>query len=76
MNRLRTPAEAKFWLQNHGVSIQVFAQAHHLDAATCYQVLDARKKGLQGKAHQAAIALGIKPKISGDEPLYIASAPT
>ncbi|MEN1833765.1 DNA-binding protein [Pseudomonas lijiangensis] len=67
MNRLRTPAEAKLWLQNHGVSIQAFALAHDLDAATCYQVLDGRKKGLRGKAHQAAVALGIKPDLSSED---------
>ncbi|MCQ2995371.1 DNA-binding protein [Pseudomonas syringae] len=66
MSRLRTPAEAKLWLQNHGVSVQAFAQAHDLDAATCYQLLDGRKKGLRGKAHVAAVALGIKEDLSGE----------
>lgn len=60
MEKLRTPAEAKLWLQKRGISIQAFALAHNVDAATCYQVLDGRKKGLRGKAHDAAVALGIK----------------
>ncbi|WP_122663720.1 DNA-binding protein [Pseudomonas viridiflava] len=67
MSRLRTPAEAKLWLQSHGVSVQAFAQAHDLDAATCYQLLDGRKKGLRGKAHDAAVALGIKEDLSGKD---------
>lgn len=75
MNRLRTPAEAKLWLQNQGVSIQAFAQAHDLDAATCYQVLDGRKKGLRGKAHQAAVALGIKPDLSSEDLPHSAHGP-
>ncbi len=66
MERLRTPAEAKLWLQKRGISIQAFALAHNVDAATCYQVLDGRKKGLRGKAHDAAVALGIKEDLSGD----------
>jgi len=61
MNTLRTPTEAKRWLQDHGVSVQAFALAHELDPATCYQILAGRKKGLRGKAHDAAVALGIKP---------------
>ncbi|WP_426224909.1 DNA-binding protein [Pseudomonas sp. DSP3-2-3] len=61
MNTLRTPSEAKLWLQDRGISIQAFALAHNVDAPTCYQILAGRKKGLRGKAHDAAVALGIKP---------------
>jgi gp16 family phage-associated protein len=75
MNRLRTPAQAKLWLQNHGISVQAFALAHDLDAATCYQVLDGRKKGLRGKAHQAAVALGIKPDLSNEDLPQCVSGP-
>lgn len=74
MNRLRTPAEAKLWLRNHGVSIQAFAHAQDLDAATWHQVLDGRKKGLRGEAHDAAVALGVKPDLSGDDVVHGASA--
>ena len=66
MERLRSPAEAKLWLQKRGISIRAFARAHNVDAATCYQILDGRKKGLRGKAHDAAVALGIKEDLSGD----------
>lgn len=66
MEKLRSPAEAKLWLQKRGISIQAFALAHNVDAATCYQVLDGRKKGLRGKAHDAAVALGIKEDLSDD----------
>lgn len=75
MTKLRTPAEAKLWLQNHGISVQAFAQTHHLDAATCYQVLDGRKKGLRGKAHQAAVALGIKPDLSSEDLPHVVFGP-
>jgi len=66
MERLRTPAEAKLWLQKNGISVQAFALAHEVDAATCYQILDGRKKGLRGKAHAAAVALGIKEHPTGE----------
>lgn len=64
MEKLRSPAEAKLWLQKRGFSIKAFALAHNVDAATCYQLLDGRKKGLRGKAHDAAVALGIKEDLS------------
>nr|WP_226992711.1 DNA-binding protein [Pseudomonas syringae group genomosp. 3] len=42
------------------MSVTEFARDHGLDLGTTYQVLAGRKKGLRGKAHKAAIALGIK----------------
>ena len=63
MNRLKSPQEAKRWLQAQGLSVAEFSREHDLDQATTYQVLAGRKKGLRGKAHKAAIALGIKEGI-------------
>ncbi|AMW64579.1 MULTISPECIES: DNA-binding protein [unclassified Pseudomonas] len=60
MKTLRSPSEAKTWLRAHGISVQEFARQHDLDPATTYQVLSGAKKGYRGKAHRAAIALGIK----------------
>ncbi|MBS7422602.1 DNA-binding protein [Pseudomonas syringae] len=60
MNMLKSPQEAKLWLRAQGISVTEFARDHGLDLGTTYQVLAGRKKGLRGKAHKAAIALGIK----------------
>ncbi|WP_440809076.1 DNA-binding protein [Pseudomonas syringae] len=73
MENLRSPAEAKIWLQKRGITVQAFAFAHDLDASTCSQVLDGRKKGLRGKAHKAAVALGIKEDLSGEGMLSLIS---
>ncbi|WP_369681775.1 DNA-binding protein [Pseudomonas gingeri] len=67
MNTLRTPAEAKAWLIDRGISVKEFAYSHGLDAATTYQILNGRKLGRRGKAHAAAVALGIKRLVSEDE---------
>ena len=63
MNTLKTPQEAKLWLQAKGISVAEFARDHNLDQATTYQVLAGRKKGYRGKAHRAALALGIKADV-------------
>ena len=67
MNRLRSPQEAKYWLQAQGISIAYFARKHELDQATTYQVLSGTKKGFRGQAHKVAIALGIKEDIESFE---------
>lgn len=63
MNTLKSPEEAKLWLQAQGISVAEFSRDHDLDPATTYQVLAGRKKGRRGKAHKAALALGIKAGI-------------
>ncbi|MCF3191438.1 MULTISPECIES: DNA-binding protein [Pseudomonas] len=60
MCSLKTPSDAKKWLRASGISISDFARQHDLDPATTYQVLSGAKKGYRGKAHKAAVALGIK----------------
>lgn len=60
MTTLKSPLEAKDWLRANGISISEFARQHDLDPATTYQVLSGVKKGHRGKAHKAAVALGIK----------------
>lgn len=42
MERLRTPAESKLWLQKRSISIQAFTLAKNVHAATCCQMLDTR----------------------------------
>lgn len=63
MITLRTPEEAKNWLRSQGVSVSDFAREHNLDRATTYQILYGVKKGLRGKSHQSAVALGIMPRL-------------
>lgn len=60
MHATRTPAQAKAWLESQGKTVREFADEHDLDHATTYQVLAGTKKGRSGKAHRAAVALGIK----------------
>ncbi|MAD00912.1 hypothetical protein CNQ84_13330 [Pseudomonas abyssi] len=60
MPNLRTPEQAREWLDSLGKTVTDFAAENQLDLHTTYQVLAGTKKGRRGKAHQAAVALGIK----------------
>jgi len=71
MKILRTNVEAKAWLRLVGISVIEFSRKNNLDAPTVYQVRAGRKKGYRGKAHQAAVALGMKPRIAMDVPGYL-----
>lgn len=60
MPNLRTPEQAREWLDQQGKSVTEFAAENGLDLHTTYQVLAGTKKGRRGMAHKAAVALGIK----------------
>ena len=60
MHATRTPAQAKAWIESQGKTVKEFAEANDLDLHTTYQVLAGTKKGRSGKAHKAAVLLGIK----------------
>ena len=57
---LRTPQEARDWLESHGVSVAEFARRHGLNRHHVSDALRGKTKGRRGLAHDAAVALGIK----------------
>ncbi|TAA26556.1 DNA-binding protein [Pseudoxanthomonas winnipegensis] len=58
---LRTPATARQWLRDQGITVVAFAKQHGLSRDAVTDVLRGTSKGNYGEAHQAAVALGIKP---------------
>nr|WP_031306581.1 DNA-binding protein [Pseudomonas chengduensis] len=60
MHAIRTPAQAKAWIESQGKTVKEFAESNDLDLHTTYQVLAGTKKGKRGEAHKAAVLLGIK----------------
>jgi len=58
---LRTPAQARRWLDERGITLTAFAREHGLSRYAVVDVLKGRSKGRYGQAHRAAVALGIKP---------------
>ncbi|MFK4072755.1 DNA-binding protein [Ectopseudomonas khazarica] len=43
-----------------GLSIREWSEKNEIDESTVYAVLNGQKKCLRGKAHRAAVLLGIK----------------
>jgi gp16 family phage-associated protein len=68
MQGARTAHQAKVWLDEQGKSVQEFAREHAVDAATTYQVLSGRKKGLRGEAYRVAVLLGMKDVTASSVP--------
>ncbi|KAF1719789.1 DNA-binding protein [Pseudoxanthomonas wuyuanensis] len=57
---LRTAEQARAWLRDNGISAAQFARDHNLSLDAVKEVLLGRSKANYGKAHLAAVALGIK----------------
>lgn len=57
---VRTAKEARQWLSEQGLSITEFARQHALDRMDVADVLRGKRVGNHGKAHDAAVLLGMK----------------
>ncbi len=58
--RARTPEEAKQLLQDRGVTLKQFADAHNLRYRIVSEVVRGVNKGLYGEGHKVAVAFGLK----------------
>lgn len=56
----RTPAEAREWLDRHGVTITAWARSHGFKPSVVAALLAGRTRGQWGEAHKAAIQLGLR----------------
>jgi len=70
---LRTPAQAKQWLAENGISAAQFSRARGLNYMAVRDVLCGRIKGKTGHGHAAAVALGIKPPPR--QPIQLSDSP-
>lgn len=57
---LKTPAQVREEFDRKGASIAEWARENNLPPQRVYDVLQERNKGVRGKAHKAAVLLGIK----------------
>lgn len=60
MKRLRTAADVKNDLRSRGVSLAAHCRRLKIDEQTARDLLAGKAKGLRGKAHRAAVLLGLK----------------
>ena len=49
-------------LQDQGITINDWATANKFPVAEVYKVLSGERKGLYGRAHDIAVAIGLKQK--------------
>jgi gp16 family phage-associated protein len=63
MSLHRTVEEAREWFEVTGQTVTQWAQDHGFPASVVYALLSGRTRGRRGKAHRAAVALGLKPDI-------------
>lgn len=68
MQTLRKPEEVlRSFIQN-GISVRGWAREHNFSPYTVRDLLRGKNRGLRGKSHEAAIALGIKPNPKDVQP--------
>jgi gp16 family phage-associated protein len=65
---LRTKEQARRWLDEQGLSISEFAAQNNLDRMDICDLLRGKRIGKRGKAHNAAVALGMKTGVIRDLP--------
>lgn len=59
--------EARRWFESRGLSISDWAAANGFRPRDVYAALSGRTRGRRGKAHEVAVALGLKETPSGTE---------
>ena len=57
-----TPEQVKTNLRQQGITITQWAEANGFPRAAVYRVLNGVEKAAYGRAHEIAVALGLKPK--------------
>lgn len=57
---LLTPADARNWLDRHGVTVSDWARNNGFEPAIVFALLSGRTRGRRGQAYQAAVALGLR----------------
>ena len=60
MTKLRTPEEARAWLDYQGITVAQWARENGMHGSLVREVLAGRKKCLRGMSHNIAVLLGMK----------------
>lgn len=76
MNKLRTPAEARAWLDYQGITVSQWARENNVHHSLVREILAGRKKCLRGKSHNIAVLLGMKHGVITNRPARVAPVRT
>ena len=74
MKTLRTPAEARAWLEFQGISIAQWARENKKSDSLVREILAGKKKCHRGESHNIAVLLVIKEGILTSRPGRVAPA--
>lgn len=74
MKKLRTPAEAKAWLQYQGISVSQWCRENNCNQSLVYEILAGRKKCHRGMSHNIAVLLGMKDGLITTRPGRVTSS--
>lgn len=65
---VRTVDEVRAEFDRRGVTFKHWALAHGFEPSEVYSMLNGRMRGRRGRAHQLAVALGLKVGLEDDSP--------
>ena len=74
MTKLRTPEEARAWLDYQGITVAQWARENGMHDSLVREVLAGRKKCLRGMSHNIAVLLGMKRGQITTRPARVAPA--
>ncbi|MBX3654154.1 MAG: DNA-binding protein [Ramlibacter sp.] len=74
MKKLRTPEQARAWLDYQGITIAQWARENKVSPALTMEILAGRKKGMRGMSHNICVLLGIKEGVLTDRPARVPAA--
>ena len=72
MKKLRTPAEARSWLEYQGITIAQWAREHEKSDSLVREILAGKKICLRGESHNIAVLLGMKEGVLTTRPARVA----
>lgn len=63
----QTPQSARDWFFRHGINRSEWSRYFGLEISTVNHLLSGRYRGYRGATHQAAMLLGLKERIDGNQ---------
>lgn len=60
IEEIRTAEQVAAWFRQNGITVVAWAEEHGFEPEIVYALISGRTRGLRGRSHEAAVALGMK----------------
>ncbi|UVH60680.1 DNA-binding protein [Variovorax paradoxus] len=60
IDEIRTAEQVAAWFRRNGITVVAWAEEHGFEPEIVYALISGRTRGLRGRSHEAAVALGMK----------------